>query len=111
MMKPNMTPKNPLIQTKRFLSDKSENIIRGVLTSEEVVVGKRYALVVPKSIREELGIEEGQRTLMRVEEGKIIIEPLPVDPFRLLGEIIREPYDEAKEEAKAERWLRKHAGR
>lgn len=68
-------------------------------------------MVVPKSIREKLGLKEGQRALARVEEGKIIIEPLPSDPFKVLGEVIREPYDEAKEEAKAERWLRQHAGR
>jgi AbrB family looped-hinge helix DNA binding protein len=79
--------------------------------SEEVVIGRRYTLVVPKSIREKLGLKEGQRTLARVEEGRIIIEPLPTDPFKVLGEVIREPYDEAEEEAKAKRWLRQHAGR
>lgn len=68
-------------------------------------------MVIPKSIREELGLEEGQRVLVRVEGGKIIIEPFPGDPFKVLGEIIKEPYDETKEEAKAERWLRQHASR
>lgn len=79
--------------------------------SEEVVVGRRYTLVIPKNIREKLGLKEGQIALARIEEGKIIIEPLPSDPFKVLGEVIREPYNETKEEAKAERWLRQHAGR
>jgi len=68
-------------------------------------------LVIPKNIREKLGLKEGQIALARIEEGKIIIEPLPSDPFKVLGEVIREPYNETKEEAKAERWLRQHAGR
>ena len=68
-------------------------------------------MVIPKNIREKLGLKEGQIALARIEEGKIIIEPLPSDPFKVLGEVIREPYNETKEEAKAERWLRQHAGR
>lgn len=78
--------------------------------SEEVRIGKRYTLVVPKAIREELEIEEGQRVLMEVQEGKISIEPLPRDPFAVLEEVVGEPYDESKEEARAERWLKEHAG-
>jgi len=68
-------------------------------------------LVIPKSIREELGLEEGQRALIYVEGGKIVIEPFPGDPFKTLGEVVGEPYDEAKEEKRVERWLRRHAGR
>ena len=68
-------------------------------------------MVIPKSIREELGLKEGQKVLVRVEEGKVIIEPFPLDPFKVLEEVIKKPYDEAKEEAKAERWLKRHAGR
>ncbi|RLE79433.1 MAG: AbrB/MazE/SpoVT family DNA-binding domain-containing protein [Thermoprotei archaeon] len=78
---------------------------------EEAFIGKRYTLVIPKSVREEVGLKEGQRVLVRAEAGKVIIEPLPSDPYRVLGEIIGEPYDEAKEEEKAKKWLEKHAGR
>ena len=67
-------------------------------------------MVIPKSIREELGLREGQRALVYVEGTKIVIEPFPGDPFKTLDKIIREPYDEA-EEKRVERWLRKHAGR
>lgn len=68
-------------------------------------------MVIPKSIREEIGLEEGQRALIYVEDGKIVIEPFPDDPFKTLDEVIREPYHEAKEEKRVERWLKKHAGR
>ena len=76
---------------------------------EEAIIGKRYTLVIPKSIREEIGIKEGQRVILRVEAGKIIIEPLPSNPYQILEEIIGEPYNEAKDEEKAERWIREHA--
>lgn len=45
---------------------------------------------------------------MRVEDRKIIIENLPKDPYKILGKIIGDPYDEAMDEKKAERWLKKH---
>ena len=80
--------------------------------SEEVVVGKRYTLVVPKAIRKEVGgLVEGQRALIYVDGGKIVIEPFPTDPLETLEIIVREPYDEAKDEKRAEGWLKKHASR
>lgn len=83
----------------------------GAIMSKEVAVGRRYTLVIPKSIREEMGLEEGQRALIYVEGGRIVIEPFPGDPFKTLDKVIKEPYDEAKDEKRVERWLRKHAGR
>lgn len=81
-----------------------------ITMSEEAVLGRRYTLVIPKSIRRRLSLREGQRVLIRVEEGKIVIEPLPLDPYKVLGEIVGEPYDEGRDEEKAERWLRDRAG-
>ena len=51
------------------------------------------------------------RTLIYVDNGNIIIEPFPGDPLKTLDEVVREPYNEVKEEKKAKRWLKKHAGR
>lgn len=79
--------------------------------SEEAVIGRRNTLVIPKVIRKELNLREGQRVLIRVEGRRIIIEPLPWDPYRVLEEVIREPYVEARDEAKAEEWLKGRAGR
>ena len=49
--------------------------------------------------------------MIRVENGRIIIEPLPWDPYEVLEKVVGEPYEEKREEAKAERWLKDHAGR
>ncbi len=78
--------------------------------SEIAVVGKRSTIVIPKALRKELSLEEGQRVLMRVEDGKIIIEPLPRNPYEILEQVIGEPYEEGKDEAKAEEWLKTRAG-
>ncbi|MFQ5710464.1 MAG: AbrB/MazE/SpoVT family DNA-binding domain-containing protein [Candidatus Geothermarchaeales archaeon] len=79
--------------------------------SEEAVIGKRNTLVMPKNIREKLGLKEGQRVMVRAEEGKILIEPLPMDPYKVLEDVIGEPYSEAEDETRAEEWLKRHAGR
>ena len=42
----------------------------------EVRVGRRRTLVIPKAVAEEVGIEEGSRVLLRVEGGRIVIEPV-----------------------------------
>ncbi len=43
----------------------------------EVRVGKRRTIVIPKAVAEMLGIEEGSRLELRVEEGRIILELVP----------------------------------
>ena len=82
-----------------------------IYLSEESIIGRKYTLVIPKAIREELALKQGQRVLIRVEGDRIVIEPLPWDPLKVLEEVVGEPYDEAMDEAKAEEWLRSHAGR
>lgn len=77
--------------------------------SEQTVIGKRFTLVIPKAVRERLGLKEGQRVLVRVEKGKVVVDPLPGNPYRVLEEVVGEPYKEEKEEAEAERWLKNHA--
>ena len=72
-------------------------------------VGKRYTIVIPKEIREKVKISEGSKVLISVRSGKIIIEPLPEDPFKVLGEVIGEPYKEEVDERKAMEWLMKNA--
>ena len=41
----------------------------------------------------------------------MVIEPLPLDPYRVLEEVVERPYVEGEDEAMAEEWLRRHAGR
>ncbi len=45
-----------------------------------VRVSKKLTLYIPKAIAESTGIKEGSIVKLRVEDSKIIIEPLP-DPF------------------------------
>lgn len=78
--------------------------------SEEVTVGRKFTLVVPKAVRQLVGIREGQRALVRAEGGRIIIEVLPSNPYDVLAETVGDiGYNEAKHEKKAEDWLRKVA--
>jgi AbrB family looped-hinge helix DNA binding protein len=51
-------------------------------------------LVIPKAIRKELALKEGQRVLIRVENGRMVVEPLPWDPYEVLEKVIGEPYEE-----------------
>jgi len=95
----------------RFLSDKFYILRIVVCMSEGSVIGRRYTLVIPKAVREELTLKQGQRVLIRVEGKRIIIEPLPCDPYKVLEEVVGEPYEEEKEEVKAEEWLKSRAGR
>ena len=55
---------------------------------EEVVVTRKYQVTIPKRIREELGIKIGDRLLVKIEDGKIILEPIkPEDALRGLSTI------------------------
>lgn len=77
--------------------------------SEEARIGRKWTLVIPKMIRERIGLKEGQGVLVRMEKGRIVIQPLPIDPFKVLEEAVGEPYVEAEDEVRAERWLVEHA--
>ena len=43
----------------------------------EVRVGRKRTLVIPKSVAEALGIDEGSRLLIEVKSGYMIVRPLP----------------------------------
>ncbi len=78
--------------------------------SEEITIGRRFTLVIPKKARRQLNLKEGQRVQIRVEEGRIVIEPFPLDPYKVLESVVHESYDEKHDEPRAEEWLKKHAG-
>lgn len=78
--------------------------------SEEVKIGRKYAVVIPRNVRKKLGLKEGQRALVREEVGRVVIEPLPDDPYQVLRQTLGNfSYTESKYERKAERWLRRVA--
>ena len=79
--------------------------------SEEAVIGKRGTLVIPKEIRMRSDLMEGRRVLVGIEGERIVIQPLPQNPFKVLEDVIGEPYREEEDEIKAEKWLKDHARR
>ncbi len=42
----------------------------------EVVVTRKYQVTIPKEVREALGISVGDRLIVRVVDGKIVLEPI-----------------------------------
>jgi len=42
----------------------------------EVVVTRKFQVTIPKEVREALGIGIGDRLLIRVVDGKIVMEPI-----------------------------------
>jgi hypothetical protein len=48
--------------------------------------------------------------LVRAEGSKIIIEPLPENPYEILEKVIGRPYEEKRDERGAERWVKRRAG-
>ena len=47
-------------------------------------VGERGQITIDKAIREELGVYAGDKTVQRVEDGRILIEVVPGRPRRSL---------------------------
>jgi len=48
----------------------------------KVRISKKFTLYIPKAIAEAAGIKEGDYVKIKVEDSKIILEPIP-DPFEL----------------------------
>ena len=42
----------------------------------EVIVTRKFQVTIPKEIREALGISVGDRLLVKVVDGKIVMEPI-----------------------------------
>ena len=62
-------------------------------------IGKRFSLIIPKDIREKIGLKEGDLVTIRKEKNLIIIIPEKVSPFKKLSNLIGDiKYDEKAEE-------------
>jgi AbrB family looped-hinge helix DNA binding protein len=79
------------------------------MLEESTRVGKKNVVVIPSKIRKEVAIREGDLIKIRAEDGKIVIEKLPSEPFRVLARVIGEPYKEKKDEGRAEAWLKRRS--
>ena len=70
-------------------------------------IGKRFSLIIPKDIREKIGLKEGDLVTIRKEKNLIIIIPEKVSPFKKLSNLIGDiKYDE-KAEKDVEKFLLK----
>lgn len=60
---------------------------------EEVKVTRKYQITIPKKTRSKMGIEIGDKLLVREEEGRIIIEvPRKIaDPSNFLWNLSKKP--------------------
>ena len=62
-------------------------------------IGKRFSVIIPKEIREKLGLKEGDLISIKKIENKIIITPEKISPFEKLANILGDiQYDEKIEE-------------
>jgi AbrB family looped-hinge helix DNA binding protein len=78
--------------------------------TEEITIGRRFSVVIPKKIREKIKLKEGQTAIITTEDGRVIMEPLPENPYQILAEALGNiNYREKKHEKKAEEWLRRVA--
>jgi len=73
-------------------------------------IGKRFSVIIPKEIREKLGLKEGDIIVIKKKESDIVISPEKISPFKKLANLLGTiPYNEKVEEA-TEKFLVKLIG-
>jgi AbrB family looped-hinge helix DNA binding protein len=55
------------------------------------IVGERYQITIDKAVRDELGIQPGDRAIERVEGGRLVIDFMPRPHNRSLYGIFHRP--------------------
>jgi len=58
----------------------------GIMSAEEVVVDEKGRVLIPKEIRDKVGLKAGGRARLKVEKENIIIIP-PVSPEEFIKEM------------------------
>jgi len=73
-------------------------------------IGKRFSVIIPKEIREKLGLKEGDVIIIKKKESDIVISTEKISPFKKLANLLGTiPYNEKVEE-EAEKFLVKLIG-
>ena len=67
--------------------------------SQIIRVGRKRAIYLPKDVAEKLGVKEGDKLLLEVVEGKIVLTPVKLSaPRRFWGEVSVREVEEVGEE-------------
>lgn len=61
----------------------NKTVVYGNIRTMETTIDKAGRLVVPKALRDELGLKDGTRLEIRLREGRLEIEPLAT-PMKLV---------------------------
>ena len=69
----------------------------------KVVVGKKGCIIIPKSIRELVGIKEGDVLTLTVENGRIVLEPERKVSLSEVAKRLREHEERVRKYAKEAR--------
>jgi len=69
----------------------------------KVVVGKKGCIIIPKSIRELVGIKEGDVLTLTVENGRIVLEPERKASLPEVAKRLREHEESVRKYAKEAR--------
>jgi AbrB family looped-hinge helix DNA binding protein len=62
-----------------------------------VTVTRNAQVTIPKKIREALGIKEGDRITMRVEDGKVVLEKVTEDVWSNCTDFLPENFEKVLE--------------
>ncbi len=77
------------------------------MSEARVRVSKKYTIYIPRAIAKAVGIREGSLLRIRVEDSRIILEPIP-DPFEIalngpkFGKTTFEEFEKESEEMQNE---------
>jgi transcriptional regulator, AbrB family len=69
----------------------------------KVVVGKKGCIIIPKSIRELVGIKEGDVLTLTVENGRVVLEPERKASLPEVAKRLREHEERVRKYAKEAR--------
>ena len=69
------------------------------LTNQIIRIGRRMAVYIPKDIAERLGLEEGDRMVLQLVNGRLVLTPIkPPGVQEAWGEASMEEVEEVGEE-------------
>jgi AbrB family looped-hinge helix DNA binding protein len=67
-------------------------------------INKQGRIVIPSSIRKLVGLEDEAEVLVRVDCGKMVVEPIPRDLEKMVGEWVKTVLNIEAEPSSEETW-------